>query len=400
MSPEQAPGPPAHDETLPPAHRRRRRIAIWVSIGVALIAVILWVRHAMRQAKPPPATPPVTVLAATAERGDLPVHLDTIGTVTSLYTASIASQVNGQISRVRYTEGQLVRRGTPLVDLDARPFQAALLQAEGTLERDLQVLAQARMDLARYRAAWDQNAIAKQQLDDQAHLVRQTEGTVKNDRGLVEAARIQLQFSRISAPITGRVGLRLVDPGNVVTAAGTTPLAVVTQVQPISVVFTISEGDLTQLWGQPDHGIGAQVVVFDRTRTRQLATGTLRTIDNQIDTTTGTVRIRAVFDNADEALFPNQFVNTRVLVKTLRGVITIPSSAIQHYGEKTFVYSIETGRAHVMPVTTGASDDHRTQVEGLLPATRVANSSFEKLREGVPVAVEPPPPAGEGDVPR
>lgn len=396
MSAEPAAGAPPHDATPPSArrHRHRRRIAIWVGLGIALIAVLLWVRHATRRAAPTPPVPPVAVLAATAERGDLPVYIEAIGTVTALATASIASQVNGQIWRVRYTEGQLVHRGTPLIDVDPRPFQAALLQAEGALERDLQVLAQARMDLDRYRAAWAGNAIARQQVEDQVHLVRQTEGTVKNDRGLVAAARTQLAFCNITAPLAGRVGLRLVDPGNVVTAAGTTPLAVVTQTQPISVVFTVSEDDLGQLWSQPDHGTGAVVALFDRARTRQLAAGTLRTIDNQIDTTTGTVRVRAVFDNPDEALFPNQFVNTRVLVRTLRGVITLPSSAIQRDGQKTFVYAIDTGRAHVTPVTTGASADDRTQVEGIAPAARVANSSFEKLREGVPVAVVQQPPPG------
>ncbi|NVB80547.1 MAG: efflux RND transporter periplasmic adaptor subunit [Kofleriaceae bacterium] len=365
----------------PAPRRRRRRWFVLLAILVVLIAVF-WIRRATRPAKPKPPPPVVTVIPARAERTDLPVYLDTIGTVTSLTTVAIASQVNGIVEAVRYTEGQLVERGTPLVDIDPRPFAAALKQAEGTLHRDLQLLAQARMDLARYREAWAHNAIAKQIYDDQVHVVRQAEGTVLADRGVVEQARINLRYASITSPIRGRVGLRLVDPGNLVTAQSTSPLVVITQMDPISVVFPISEDDLGQLRELPGHGEGIQVTAFDRARTRVLATGALRTIDNQIDTTTGTVRARAIFANQDGALFPNQFVNTRILVRTLQGVVTVPSSTIQRDGQKAFVYAVEGGRAHVVPVTVGASDGERTQVQGLTAGTRVANSSFEKLREG------------------
>lgn len=375
-------------ESAPATPRRRRRRWIWALAGVIAITLVAWIDRATRSEKPPPPAPPVSVIAARAERSDLPVHLDTIGTVTSLYTVSIASQVNGVIRAVHYREGQLVRPGTKLVEIDERPFRAALQQAEGTLERDLHVLTQARMDLERYRAAWAENAIARQILEDQEHLVRQTEGTVLADRGAVETARIQLGYTDIRSPIAGRVGLRLVDPGNLVTANSTTPLVVITQLQPISVVFPIAEGDLDQLLEQPNHGDGLEVTAYDRSRTRVLGTGTLRAIDNQIDTTTGTVRARAELANADGALFPNQFVNTRVLVKTLRGVVTIPSSAIQRDAEQAFVYVIDSGRAHVSPVTVGTSDGERTQVTGIAAGTRVANSSFEKLREGVAVAID------------
>jgi multidrug efflux system membrane fusion protein len=378
----------ADDASGARAHATRRRWITALSVVAAIVAIV-WIYRATRPAaKPPPAAPVVTVIPARAERADLPVHLETIGTVTSLYTVSITSQVSGVITSVRFQEGQLVQRGTPLVEIDPRPLRAALQQAQGTLRRDLHVLAQARMDLERFRAAWAQNAIAKQILDDQEHLVRQTEGTVLADRGAVKTARIQLQFSTITSPVAGRVGLRLVDPGNLVTANSTTPLVVITQLQPISVVFPISADDLGQLWNQPNHGDGLQVTVFDRDRTHVLAVGALRTIDNQIDTTTGTVRARAIFNNDDGALFPNQFVNTRILVRTRHDVITIPSSAIQRDGQKAFVYAVDSGRAHIVPVTVGASDGDRTEVQGLRPGMRVANSSFEKLREGVSVQIQ------------
>lgn len=330
----------------------------------------------------------VTVVPATIERRDLPVYLDTIGTVTSLYTVSVTSEVDGTIETVRYAEGQLVQKGTPLIEIDSRPFAATLQQAQGVLQRDLAVLAQARLDLERYRTAWASNAIAKQVLDDQEHLVRQTEGTVMADRGAVENARIQLGNSRITSPITGRVGLRLVDPGNLVRAAATTPLVVITQVDPISVVFSISEDDLGTLWELPNHGDGAEVTAFDRSRTHALAVGALRTIDNQIDPTTGTVRVRAQFANADAKLFPNQFVNVRVLVRMVRSALTIPSSAVQRDGEKAFVYLLRDGRAHVVAVKLGAVVGERTQVTNLALGTTLANSNFDKLREGTPVAIE------------
>ena len=372
-----------------PAVRRKRRRRWIEALTVLLVVVVIWWIHdATEPAKRKPPVPVVTVVAATAQRADLPVHLDTIGTVTSVYTVSITSQVTGVIKAVRYREGQLVAKGTPLVEIDPRPFEAALTQAEGTLHRDEQLLAQSKMDLERYRRAWAQNAIAKQLLDDQEHVVRQNEGTVITDRAAVENARIQLAYCHITAPIAGRVGLRLVDPGNLVVANSTTPLVVITQVAPISVVFPVPEDDLDALWGQPNHGDGIEVTVFDRARTHALATGALHTIDNQIDTTTGTVRVRAMFDNADGHLFPNQFVNTRVLVRTLRGTITVPSSAIQRDGEKAFVYALDRGRAHVVPVVAGASDGERTQVQGLAAGAQVANSSFEKLREGVQVRIE------------
>jgi multidrug efflux system membrane fusion protein len=380
--------------------RRKRRFAIWLAVVLGFAVVLLWVtlRGGEEQKKLPP-TPPVAVETAAAKTADLPIFLNAIGTVTPVHTNQIVSQVTGRVIAVHYKEGQRVKVGDPLVDIDPRPYQAALMQAQGTLDRDVHVLAQAKMDVERFRAAWDKHAIAKQQLDDQEKLVLQTEGTVKADKGAVEIAKVNLDYTKIVAPITGRVGLRLVDPGNLVTATSGTTLAVITQLEPITVVFSISEDNLSDILGQPNHGEGLPVDVYDRLRTKKLATGHLITIDNQIDTTTGTVRLRAVFDNSDEELFPNQFVNARLLVTTRRNVVLLPASAVRHDGEFSFVYAISDGHAHVHKIGVGTTEGDQTEVTGLAAGTVVANSSFEKLRDNAPVIVAPPPRPTVGKVP-
>jgi multidrug efflux system membrane fusion protein len=375
-------------EPEPHRPRRRRRFIIWAVVLVAFAGVFWWALrgHEAAQSKHGVAPPPApTVVTTTARQVDLPIYLDAIGTVTPVYTDAITSQVTGRVMTVHYAEGQLVRAGAPLLDIDPRPFAAMLLQAEGTFERDQHALEQAQMDLERYRAAWAQHAIAKQQLDDQEKVALSAQGTVKLDQGVVDYDRVQLAYCHITSPINGRVGLRLVDPGNVVVANATTALAVITQLQPISVVFPISEDQLGDVLAQPDHGANLRVDVYDRARVHELATGKLITIDNQIDTTTGTVRLRARFDNADDALFPNQFVNARLLVRTLRGVTVVPASAIQHNGDTSFVYVIADGHARVQNVTPGAVEGDTQQVTGIAPGTVVANSSFEKLRDKAPV---------------
>jgi membrane fusion protein, multidrug efflux system len=284
-------------------------------------------------------------------------------------------------------EGQTVEKGDPLVDIDPRPYQATLLQAQGALERDQNVLAQARMDLDRYRAAWDRNAIAKQILDDQEKLVLQDEGTVKNDQGTVQYDQVQVDFCHITAPIAGRVGLRLVDPGNVVQSAGTVTLAVITQLTPITVIFTIPEDSLGQVIARLKAGAKLPVDAYDRTAQKKIATGELLTVDNQIDTTTGTVKGRSLFDNKDDALFPNQFVNTRLLVNTLQGVTLVPASAIQQNGQASFVYVIQNNFAHMRSVKAGVSEGGVTQVSGINPGDVVANSSFDKLQDNVAVVI-------------
>ncbi len=326
--------------------------------------------------------------------GDIGVYLDAIGTVTPVYTSTITSQVNGIVTEVHYKEGQLVRKGDPLIDIDSRPYRATLLQAQGVLERDQGILAQAQMDLDRYRKAWAANAIPKQTLDDQEKVVEQDQGTVKNDQGTVQYDQIQVDFCHIVAPITGRVGLRLVDPGNVVQATGGTTLAVITQIQPITVIFTLSEDSLGQVQPRLKQKDALTVDAYDRAAQKKIATGTLLTLDNQIDTTTGTVKARASFANKDSSLFPNEFVNTRLLVNTLHGATLIPSSAIQHNGQAAFVYVIQNDTAHMQSIKPGVTDGNTTQVEGINPGDVIANSSFDKLQNNSKVVLSKTAPAG------
>jgi len=364
----------------------------WIAGGIVLllvlvIAIVLLWRHEEAAKKPKPAPPKINITTVTATKGNIGVYLDAIGTVTPVYTDSITSQVNGLVAAVHYKEGQVVRKGDPLVDVDPRPYQATLLQAQGALERDQSLLAQAQMDVERYRAAWARNAIAKQILDDQEKLVLQDEGTVKNDQGTVQYDQIQLEFCHIIAPVAGRVGLRLVDPGNVVQSGGTTTLAVITQLDPITVIFTVPEDSLGPVEARLRKKAKLPVDAFDRTAQTKIATGKLLTLDNQIDTTTGTVKGRAQFDNKNDALFPNQFVNTRLLVNTLQGVTLVPASAIQQNGQASFVYVIQNNIAHMRSVKPGVADGGMTQVDGVNPGDVVANSSFDKLQDNIAVAV-------------
>jgi multidrug efflux system membrane fusion protein len=367
-------------------------------LALALAVVLVWHHHDAVK-KVAPAPPKITVTSTTAKKGDIGVYLDAIGTVTPVYTDSITSQVNGLVVAVHYTEGQLVRKGDPLVDIDSRPYRATLLQAQGALERDENVLAQAQMDLERYRASWARNAIAKQILDDQEKLVLQDQGTVKNDQGTVRYDELQVEYCHITAPIAGRVGLRLVDPGNVVQSSGAVTLAVITQLEPITVIFTIPEDSLGPVEAQLHKKATLTVSALDRTAQTPIASGKLLTLDNQIDTTTGTVKARAVFDNKNDALFPNQFVNTRLLVNTLQGVTLVAASAIQQNGQASFVYVIQNNIAHIRSIKTGVTNGGVTQVDGINPGDVVANSSFDKLQDNTAVVVSnkvstQPSPAG------
>jgi len=333
----------------------------------------------------------VTITTATATQGDIGVYLDSIGTVTPVYTASITSQVNGIVTAVHYTEGQVVRKGEALIEIDPRPYEATLLQAQGTLERDENVLGQAQMDLERYKDAWARNAIPKQTLDDQAKLVLQAQGTVKIDQGTVQYDQIQVEYCHIVAPITGKVGLRLVDPGNVVQSSGDLTLAVITQLQPITVIFTIPEDNLGPVQARLAQHAKLVVEALDHDSVKKIATGVLLTLDNLIDTTTATVKARASFDNRDSLLFPNQFVNVRLLVDTHHDATLVPSSTIQHNGQAAFVYVIQDNTAHMRSVQTGVSDGGSTEVTGLNPGEVLANSSFDKLQDNAKIAI-----AGQG----
>jgi len=370
----------------------QRHSGLWIVVGIilllilVLVVVMLWRRH--DSAKKPKAAPPkINITTAAATKGNIGVYLDEIGTVTPVYTDSITSQVDGLVIAVHYTEGQVVRKGDPLVDIDSRQYRANLLQAQGALERDQNILAQAQMDLERYRTAWARNAIAKQILDDQEKLVLQDQGTVKNDQGTVQFDQIQVDYCHITAPIAGRVGLRLVDPGNVVQASGGTTLAVITQLDPITVIFTVPEDSLGPVAARLRKRAKLPVDAFDRTAQTKIATGRLLTLDNLIDTTTGTVKARSVFANKNDVLFPNQFVNARLLVNTLQNVTLIPASAIQQNGQASFVYVIQNDLAHMRSIKPGVADGGLTQVDGVNPGDVVANSSFDKLQDNVAVAV-------------
>lgn len=390
--------PADHQLPAPPAPKKRTwvRVVVWIAlILVFALIFLLVIRHreapASRAPRRGPGQGTAAVNSITAERGDIGVYLDAIGTVTPVYTASITSEVSGIVTAVHFREGQMVHKGDPIIDLDSRQYRATLLQAQGLLERDEGLLAQAIMDLNRYRDAWNRNAIPKQTLDDQEKIVEQDKGIVKNDQGTVEYDEVQVGFAHIVAPITGRIGLRLVDPGNVVPANGTTPLAIITQIQPITVVFTIAEDFINQVTAPMRAGKKLAVDALDRTDQHKVASGTLLTLDNEIDTTTGTVKARAQFANADASLFPNQFVNTRLLVNTLHNATLIPTSAVQHNGQAAFVYVITNNVAHTRAIKQGVTDGLITEVQGINPGDVLANSSFEKLQDNAKVAISKRP---------
>ena len=383
------------DHQLPdsktPPHKRGKWIAWIVLLLVVVVVVVLLLRHhedtATAAKAPRGGGGPVTLTTTTAQKGDIGVYLDSIGTVTPVYSASITSQVNGIVTAVHYKEGQIISKGDPLIDIDPRTYEATLLQAQGTLERDENVLGQAKMDLERYKDAWARNAIPKQTLDDQEKIVLQDQGTVKLDQGAVDFDKIQVEYCHITAPITGKVGLRLVDPGNVVQSSGTLTLAVITQMQPITVIFTISEDNLGQVQTRLRTNAILTVDAFDRAGQKKIASGKLLTLDNLIDTTTGTVKARGAFENKDLMLFPNEFVNVRLLVDTLHGATLIPASAIQHNGQADFVYVLQDNTAHMRSVKSGVTDAGKTEVTGINPGDILANSSFDKLQDNSKVVV-------------
>lgn len=393
--------PPDPPQPPGPAHARKPsakgHFLVWVIVVVLAAAAIFFLYHQYQAAKAAKASKdnfnergvPVTI--GTAKKGDIGVYVQALGTVTPVYTVTVTSRVQGQIMNVFYREGQMVRKGDPLLDIDPRPYEAAVTQTEGQLAHDEAVLAEARIDLDRYQAAFNQNAIAQQQVYDQQQAVKQYEGTVKNDQGLVDTAKVNLVYCHITSPIDGRVGLRLVDPGNIVQANSTTPLVVVTQLQPITVIFSVAEDYLTEIQKQLLHGQKMRVDALDRDQSKTLATGSLLTLDNQVDTTTGTVKLRAIFDNKDSALFPNQFVNARLLVEMQHGVVLVPAQAIQRNSQQAFVYAIKRDPASadqiaaVQNITVGATDGSNAAVQGIQPGQVIALSGFDKLQDGVKV---------------
>jgi len=331
----------------------------------------------------------IPVLAATVKSGDLSVSLDALGTVTPLASVIVRPQLSGYLTDVNFTEGETVKRGDFLAQIDPRPYQIALEQAQGALARDQATLKNALLDLARFQKLNAQNSIARQQLDTQQSLVQQLQGTITTDKAAVDTAKLNLDYCHITAPVGGRVGLRQVDPGNYVTAGDATGLVVINQIQPITVIFTIPEDDIPMVQKQVLAGDKLQVVAADRAGVTKLATGTLATLDNQIDTTTGTVKLRAQFENDDLALFPNQFVNVTLQVRTEHAAAIVPVGAIQHGSSGDYVYRVKDGSSvAVQSVKTGVtSGDDIEVLAGLAAGDQVVVDGVDQLKDGTKVSV-------------
>ncbi|QUY48133.1 MdtA/MuxA family multidrug efflux RND transporter periplasmic adaptor subunit [Serratia plymuthica] len=331
------------------------------------------------------------VQAATATEQTVPRYLSGLGTATAANTVTVTSRVDGQLMAIHFTEGQQVKAGDLLVEIDPRPFEVQLTQALGQLAKDQATLANARRDLARYQQLAKTNLVSRQDLDTQLSLVQQTEGAIKADQGSVDSAKLQITYSRITAPIDGRVGLKLVDVGNYITSGSTTGIVVITQTHPIDVVFTLPEGNIGDLLKAQKAGpIGVEA--WDRTNQTQLATGSLLSLDNQIDTTTGTIKLKARFTNEDDALFPNQFVNARLKVDTLHNAIVIPTAALQMGNEGNFVWTLsEDNKVSKHRVTTGVQDSRQVVISaGLNAGDRVVTDGIDRLTEGMQVEVVTP----------
>jgi multidrug efflux system membrane fusion protein len=397
---KQAPQPkPDPDANRPSAHDKRPRgnsKRHWI-IGIVsflVLALCVWlVAHWLSKPKAkPPGPSGVPVSIGPAKAGSIDIYLDALGTVTPIYTVTVTSRVSGELTEVHFEEGQMVKKGDLLAVIDPRPYEALLLQGQGQLSRDQALLKNARLDLSRYQNAYEQHAIPEQQLATQQALVEQDMGVVQLDQGNLASAQVNVDYTRIVSPIAGRVGLRGIDPGNIVAADGTTGLATVTQLQPISVIFNIAEDDLSRVAEQMGKGPALKVIALDRSQQHTLAQGTLATLDNQINLTTGTVRARASFPNLKNELFPNQFVNARLLVKTLANVILVPAASIQRNNEAAFVYVVQpdnTVQSRDVKIT--ATEGETSAVTGVKAGEQLVTDGFDKLQSGTKIIVRQAP---------
>ncbi|KWH30328.1 RND transporter MFP subunit [Burkholderia cepacia] len=419
MDNEQKPTPPSNDPASPAA-RRPRRTLMAGALAVVVIGGLLWWHpwnrtpaagsaatgagasaaggggHRGRGGPAAMANIPQPVQVATATQGEMPIVLSALGTVTPLANVTVKTQLSGYLQSVSFQEGQIVRKGDVLAQIDPRPYQVSLENAEGTHARDSALLATARLDLKRYQTLLAQDSIASQTVDTQASLVKQYEGAVKTDQAAIDSAKLNLTYARITAPVSGRVGLRQVDPGNYVTPGDTNGIVVITQLQPMSVIFTTSEDNLPQILKQVNAGQKLSVTAYNRNNTVPLETGSLATLDNQIDTSTGTVKLRANFDNKEGMLFPNQFVNTRLLVDVMRNATIVPTSAVLTGSIGQFVYVVKPDNTvTVRKVTVGPVDGERTSiVSGVSLGERVVTDGSDRLREGAKISIPADKPKG------
>lgn len=369
-----------------------RRWWIWLT-AVCLLAVgcyIYFAKAPARAAKQGPNVRTVPVVTAAARKGDIKIYLSGLGSVTPLNVVTVKSRVDGQLMKVSFREGQIVNAGDLLAEIDPRPFEVQLTQAEGQMARDQALLKNALLDLKRYQLLSEQDSIPKQQLDTQESLVRQYEGAIKVDQGQIDNAKLQLVYCRITAPLSGRVGLRLVDPGNIVHATDPNGLIVITQLQPITIIFSIPEDNLSQVLRKLKAGQRIPVEAFNREQNQKIASGNLLTIDNQIDPTTGTVRLKAMFPNKENELFPNQFVNALLLLDTKQGTTIVPQAAIQRSPKGAFVYVVNADQtAAARPVSVGPAEGDDISIDkGLSPGEMVVVEGADRLREGSKVELQ------------
>jgi multidrug efflux system membrane fusion protein len=381
------PGQPASPSGWRQLLTRRWLIVIGAVLGLLLLAWLLTPKAANAPTGRFANAGPMPVAAATAQSGNMPIIVNGLGTVTPITTVTVQSQISGQITQIAFKEGQTVKRGDLLIQIDPRPYQVALEQAEGALARDKALLANARTDLERYTTLFAQDSIAEQQLATQRSLVQQDIGTIKTDQGQIDAAKLNLIYCHITSPIDGRAGLQQITLGNYVTPAEANGLVVVTQVKPITVVFALPEDQIPPILEQMHAGKTLPVSAYDRSHTTQLASGSLQSIDSQIDTTTGTVKLKAIFANSDERLFPNQFVNVDLLVNTLQGATLIPQAAVQRGAPGTYVYVVNADNSvNVRKVTLGPGDANNIAVtQGLKPGEVVVIDGADRLKDGAKV---------------
>ena len=370
---------------------RRRFVLTSILILLLLAGVIWWTRQG---SAPQPANSgrnaaPMSIVPEVVSKGDIGININALGTVTSLATVTIRSQISGQLVRVAFKEGDEVKKGDLIAEIDSRPYEATLAQAKGQLARDEALLKGAQVDLTRYQGLAAQNAVPHQTLDTQIALVAQDQGTVEADRATVKSAEVNLQYCRIISPLDGRVGLRLVDQGNYVTPGDANGLVVITQLQPISVLFTVPEDNLQAIAKRIQAGAVLPAAAYDRSNATKIADGTLQTFDSQIDQTTGTIKLRAQFSNETRALYPNQFVNIRMLLDTHKDVTTISTAGVQRGVPGTFVYLVNAdSTVSVRPVKLGATDGDRVEVvSGLTPGDRIVIDGADKLRDGAKINV-------------